>query len=256
MELLVSVRSAAEVEAALAGGADIIDAKEPGHGPLGSVSPEVLADIVVRVPQAVSLSVALGDQAISHQLISAVASLQLPGRPAPLYLKVGFAGVRSEDRIERLIAAAVAAASDSAAAPPVVAVTYADAVRAGTAAPDTISRLASRVGAAGILLDTHTKDGVGLLSWVATEALTRWVTEARGAGLLTAVAGGLRLEDLEPVSAASPDVLGVRGAACSGGRDGRVSLMRVRALRRGLDLISGSIQGSRPLGCLTGSRNA
>src|SRR4051812_47948913 len=42
MELLVSVRSAKEVEAALAGGADIIDAKEPSRGSLGAVSPKVL----------------------------------------------------------------------------------------------------------------------------------------------------------------------------------------------------------------------
>ena len=36
MRLLVSVRSAAEVGPALAGGADIIDAKEPGRGSLGA----------------------------------------------------------------------------------------------------------------------------------------------------------------------------------------------------------------------------
>ena len=35
MRLLVSVRSAEEVSAALAGGADIIDAKEPERGSLG-----------------------------------------------------------------------------------------------------------------------------------------------------------------------------------------------------------------------------
>jgi uncharacterized protein (UPF0264 family) len=250
MELLVSVRSGAEVEAALAGGADIIDAKEPRRGPLGPVSPEVLGEIVRRVPQDVGLSVALGDHSISDQLISAVAALQLTGRPAPLYLKVGFAGVRSEDRVERLIAAAVAAASDSAAAPRVVAVAYADAIRAGTAAPDAISRLASRAGAAGILLDTHTKDGIGLLSWMEPEALRRWVTEARGAGLMTALAGGLGLDDLEQVSAASPNVLGVRGAACNGGRGGRVDRMRVRVLRRCLDRISGSVQGASASGSL------
>ena len=38
MQLLVSVRSAVEVAPALAGGADIIDAKEPDRGSLGAVS--------------------------------------------------------------------------------------------------------------------------------------------------------------------------------------------------------------------------
>ena len=45
MRLLVSVRSAAEVAAALAGGADIIDAKEPSRGGLGAVDPEDLEAI-------------------------------------------------------------------------------------------------------------------------------------------------------------------------------------------------------------------
>ena len=35
-KLLVSVRSADEARAALAGGADLIDVKEPAHGPLGA----------------------------------------------------------------------------------------------------------------------------------------------------------------------------------------------------------------------------
>jgi uncharacterized protein (UPF0264 family) len=73
---------------------------------------------------------------------------------------------------------------------------------------------------------------------------------------MTALAGGLGLDDLEQVSAASPDVVGVRGAACNGGRGGRVNRMRVRGLRRRLDLVSGSIQGAAASGVPTGSRNA
>ena len=45
MRLLVSVRAAAEVAPALAGGADIIDAKEPARGSLGAVSPTRLREI-------------------------------------------------------------------------------------------------------------------------------------------------------------------------------------------------------------------
>jgi uncharacterized protein (UPF0264 family) len=243
MELLVSVRSAAEVGTALAGGADIIDAKEPSRGSLGAVSPEVLAQMMTRVPGDVSVSVALGDHSNLDEVVSAVTSLQLPRRQAPLYLKMGFAGVRPLDRIERLIATAVAASSESAAAPRVVAVAYADATRAGTAPPDAITDLASRAGAAGILLDTYSKDEIGLLGWIESEALKCWVGNASGAGLITALAGGLGLDDLERVAAVSPDVLGVRGAACRGGREGRVDLRRVRALRHRLNLVSGSVQG-------------
>jgi uncharacterized protein (UPF0264 family) len=256
MELLVSVRSATEVGAALAGGADIIDAKEPDRGPLGAVSPEVLSEIVIRVPGHLSVSVALGDHSNPEEVVAAIRSLELSWRQPPLYLKLGLAGVCSEDRIERLIASAVAASSESAAEPRLVAVAYADATRAGTASPDTIRRLAARTGAAGILLDTYAKDGIGLLSWMGPEALKRWVGEARGADLVTALAGGLGLDDLESVSTALPDVLGVRGAACTGGRAGQVNPLQVRALRDRVDLISGSVQGPIPGKVLAGSRNA
>src|SRR5207244_7336185 len=39
--LLVSVRSAAEAETALAGGADVVDVKEPRRGALGPADPSV-----------------------------------------------------------------------------------------------------------------------------------------------------------------------------------------------------------------------
>ena len=45
MRLLVSVSSAAEASAALAGGADVIDAKDPLAGALGAVSADVLREI-------------------------------------------------------------------------------------------------------------------------------------------------------------------------------------------------------------------
>ena len=61
MRLLVSVVSAAEARQALAGGADIIDVKDPGEGALGAPSPRVLSEVVQVVGGAVPVSVALGD---------------------------------------------------------------------------------------------------------------------------------------------------------------------------------------------------
>jgi uncharacterized protein (UPF0264 family) len=54
--LLVSVRSAVEARAARAGGCDLIDAKEPSRGPLGAVTPDVLAE--VRCPRLVAVAYA------------------------------------------------------------------------------------------------------------------------------------------------------------------------------------------------------
>ena len=49
MRLLVSVVSAREARRALAGGADIIDVKDPSQGPLGAPSPRVLSEVVAEV---------------------------------------------------------------------------------------------------------------------------------------------------------------------------------------------------------------
>ena len=249
MLLLVSVRSAAEVGPALSGGSDIIDAKEPNRGSLGPVSHATLAEILALVPSERPFSIALGDLANPEDATSAIASLALPARAAPTYLKVGFAGVRSPDMATTILAAAVATLGDNDSPALVVAVAYADAARAGTLTPDLIVGCALRAGASGVLLDTHTKDGIGLLGWITPTALATWVAGARDEGLLTAVAGSLTLKDVDAVAATGADIVGVRGAACQGGRQGQVQVDRVRALRQGLDLFGFSAIRAPTRGC-------
>src|SRR2546430_14451662 len=58
-----------------------------------------------------------------------------------------------------------------------------------------------------------------------------WVAAAHAAGLFAALAGGLCGPDLARARSLGADVVGVRGAACVGGRTGRVSRARVAALR-------------------------
>ena len=59
--LLVSVRSAAEALAARAGGAAVIDVKEPARGPLGRADVDVWREIFAAIPPVVPVSVALGE---------------------------------------------------------------------------------------------------------------------------------------------------------------------------------------------------
>jgi uncharacterized protein (UPF0264 family) len=253
MELLVSVRSGAEVEPALTGGADIIDAKEPARGSLGLVSDAVLAEILAEVPEDQALSIALGDFSEPDDVLAAITARPLPARHGPLYFKLGFVGVGERDRLEMMIATAVAASEWHQASPRIVVVAYADGVRTETASPDTIRQIAAERGAAGVLLDTCIKDGRGLFGWMDPLALELWVERSRDAGLLTALAGGLKLDDIERVSSAAPDVVGVRGAACDGGRGGRVNAGRVRALRDRVRPSSGSVQGTVfPAGAMDG----
>jgi uncharacterized protein (UPF0264 family) len=234
LKLLVSVRSAEEVGPALAGGADIIDAKEPDRGSLGAVDGAVLHAVLDRVPADRSVSVALGDLNTEDEVRAALEELALPARQLPTYLKLGFAGTRSREQIQRLIETAVAVARTMVAAPRIVAVGYADSERAGTLRPELIGHLAGAANAAGILLDTYEKDGRGLLEWVPLEPLVEWVARSRRSGLVTALAGSLRAGDLTLVCQADPDVIGVRGAACLGGRLGTVSEERVCRLRLAL----------------------
>jgi uncharacterized protein (UPF0264 family) len=243
MRLLASVRSANEVESALAGGADIIDAKEPAHGALGPVSAEVLTQILDRVPAHREVSVALGDCSDPASLSARIAGLPLGRRSSAVYLKLGFAGVGRTERIAELLQAAILAASlrpESGAR--IVAVAYADADVAGTFPPDLIWRVAAQAGIPGVLIDTYSKENGGLFDWIPPLALRDLVSAARDAGLLTAVAGSLGLAQLESVFSAGPDVVGFRGALCRGGRKGRLSRTRVSQLRRTLaNLASGSV---------------
>ena len=236
MQLLVSVRSAVEVEPAInGGGADIIDAKEPSRGSLGAVTAGTLAEILERVPIEHPVSVALGDVLSPDEVVGRMMELDLPARSAPVFLKLGFAGVRSPALVGDLLETAVATAAKRAVPSRIVAVAYADAERAGTLSPDLVCHLAWENRASGVLLDTHTKDGRGLLKWLSVGDLADWVSHARRIGLLTALAGGLGIDDLTAVAGADPDVVGVRGAACEGGRHGSVTVDRVLALRKRLD---------------------
>jgi uncharacterized protein (UPF0264 family) len=229
MQLLVSVRAGNEVAAALAGGADIIDAKEPARGGLGPVGDEVLRDIAARVPDAVPLGVALGDFTAPDPVMRAVAGVRVPRRPAPTFVKLGFAGEASEAVVTSLIAAALDAAATTPLHPVVVPVAYADHDRAGSPAPEVLLRAAIAARARAILVDTCMKDGRGLLDWIPLGRLHAVSDDARSAGLLFAVAGGLSLASLGQVARAA-DVIGVRGAACRGGREGSVDVELVRRL--------------------------
>jgi uncharacterized protein (UPF0264 family) len=230
MRLLVSVRSGEEVAAALAGGADIIDAKEPARGSLGAVTAAVLATIAARTPPSVPLSVALGDCTDCDELRAALAGARTDERSAPVYLKLGFAGVPSLERITALLETAIGCANGAR----VVAVGYADFGVAASASPGEVLRAAVAARAAGFLVDTWLKDGRALLDHLSIEHLTALSLSARAAGLLFAVAGSLEPDSLSRLAGIA-DVIGVRGAACRGGRAGLVDQERVARLRWSID---------------------
>jgi (5-formylfuran-3-yl)methyl phosphate synthase len=240
MRLLVSVRSAEEAAAAVTGGADIVDAKEPALGSLGPVEPAVLRAIAEALPGGMPLSVALGDLHDPAAAASALASLDgvtcgSAHRPADLYVKVGLANVRDPALARAVLGAVVEASLLAPVRPAVVAVAYADHERAGALSRDAVTHLAADAGANGVLLDTWGKDGRDLFAWAGPADIRRWLDTARRCGLLTALAGSLSADGVRAAVRLEPHVVGVRGAACDGGRSGLVSALRVRQLAAAID---------------------
>src|SRR5207244_4158543 len=103
MRLLVSVADPREARAALAGGADIIDAKDPRRGALGPVPPAVLLAIRQAVGAARPLSAALGD---AYDPAAVERAAGVAARHGAAFVKVGFAAVVPERRARRPAAAA------------------------------------------------------------------------------------------------------------------------------------------------------
>ena len=229
MRLLVSVANAAEARLALEGDADIIDVKDPTRGSLGAADASVLREIADVVASARPISAALGDAAdeLAMEEAARVAALN---RLA--YVKLGFAGVADVGAVGRLVEAAVRGVRSVSTSAGVVAVAYADFARVDSASPELVIEAAERARAVGVLLDTARKDGGALFDLMDQVRVGRWVRLAHEAALTVALAGSLNAADLASVRALGADIAGVRGAACEGGRTGRISRERVAALVR------------------------
>lgn len=211
MKLLVSVVSAAEARLALAGGADIIDVKDPREGALGAPSPRVLTEVVDAVGSAAPVSVALGDMPdLPHTAALAARGAALSGAA---YVKVGLRGVDSLDRAVGVMSAVKDAVDDHT---QVIAAAYADADALDPPAlsPTWLPELVQRTGIAGALVDTCIKDGRGLYGWLVESEIKDLIARTRAAGASFAVAGQLTRQQLCRVDA---DIVGVRSAVCRGG---------------------------------------
>lgn len=249
MRLLVSVNDHHEAAAALAGGADIIDAKDPASGPLGAVSVQTLREICSVSRDAYLVTAALGD-ADDERVIEDKARAYAQAGAA--LVKVGFGGITDLEHVVLLLAAAVrGVAAVDCRHHGVVAVAYVDGGVVASVTPCELTPAAVKAGAIGVLLDTANKQGPGLRDLLPPLALASWIAEAHDAGLLVAVAGRLREHDLSTVRDAGADIAGVRGAACEGGRTGRVTTERVRGLLACLGPASppGTATRRTPTGC-------
>ena len=267
-QLLVSVRNPTEAAAALAGGADLIDIKEPVRGSLGRADDAVIAAVVRCLAGRRPVSAALGE------LSAAAVVRALPGLR---YVKCGLAGCGAGGAWEQSLANLYAAVANLPLSPctqgergrgeaaeacsrypltpdpsppstgergegqlaikeandmcQIVPVAYADWRSAAAPSVEEVCAFVRRRGTL-VLIDTFDKTaGASLLDYLSVRDLTKLCAWCHAGGIQVALAGSLGPTHIKSLNAACPDWFGVRGAACLGGRrDAVVNADKVREL--------------------------
>jgi hypothetical protein len=213
LKLLISPLNEKEASEAIAGGADIIDVKNPQEGALGANFPWVIKRIKEITPKNIKVSCTLGEipnlpGSISLAALGA-ASLGVD------YIKVGLYGFKTLEEAVFLLQNVNKAAKECNSKIKVVATGYADAERIGALDPMLIPEIASKAQVDLAMIDTAVKDGKNLFNFLTVKQLEKFVDEAHKLGLEAALAGSLRKQDLPLLYGLGADVAGLRGAACT-----------------------------------------
>lgn len=217
---MASVRNVAEARLALAGGADIIDIKEPAHGALGAVPHSEAAEIVRTVAGRVPTSTTIGDMPLHPRDVGA--AIRAAAECGVSVVKVGlFPGD---------LAGCLAVFKELSGKVRLAAVVFADA----SIEEDTARLLngLAHAGISGVIIDTAGKASGGLLDHWPVSHIAETIVEAHRLGLFIGLAGSLQLSDIAALLPATPDILGFRGALCEAGRTGELSPARISQVRQ------------------------
>lgn len=219
---LASVTSLDEARLALAGGADLIDCKQPADGALGALSAAVVNSIVGDIGGRALVSATIGDlEDDADRIVMATAAMASTGVD---FVKIGFFGGVAQRDTARLIAGANLGRARP------VAVLMADRQLDLGLIP-----FLARSGFAAVMIDTSDKTVGSLTKLKSAAELQAFVDAAASNGIASGLAGSLRQVDVPLLAALSPDILGFRGALCEGGRTGTFDPARVRAIRVEID---------------------
>jgi len=213
LKLLISPINEAEAQEAVAGGADIIDVKNPKEGALGASYPWVIKQIRQNAPSGIEVSCTIGD--IPN--LPGLASLAALGA-ATLdvdYVKVGLYGLKSSEDATFLLQQVCRAVKGYNPKTKIAAAGYADAPKIGTINPLLIPEVVHKAEADIAMIDTAIKDGTNLLNHLTAKQLQLFVDSAHEFGLQAALAGSLRKQDLPVIYNIGADIAGLRGAACT-----------------------------------------
>jgi hypothetical protein len=213
LKLLISPSNVKEASEAIAGGADIVDVKNPQEGALGANFPWVIRQVRELATKNVQVSCALGD------VPNLPGSVSLAAFGAAMlgvdYVKVGLYGFKTEEEAVYLLQNVNKAAKGCNPKIKVAAAGYADAQRIDSLNPMLIPEVASKAHVDVAMLDTGIKDGKNLFSHLTAEQIKRFVDCSHNLGLEVALAGSLQKEDLPVIYRLGADIAGLRGAACT-----------------------------------------
>ncbi len=221
-QLLVSVRNAAEAIAALEGGADWIDVKEPSRGSLGAADASTIDEVLRVVDGRVPVSAAFGE------LVDEPPGLSRRDKPAGSsnYIRLAKCGLAgSGNNWQQSWLHWTSALPPSCGA---VLVAYAEESRANAPSLKDIVSFAIEVRPAAVLIDTAIKDHQTLLDHFDVAKLNPLLGSLRKNDIPFALAGSLKLDSVPSFLSLAPGWLAVRGAVCDDGRNGVVSAEKVR----------------------------
>ncbi len=230
MRLLVSPINIEEAQAALQGGADILDVKNPKEGSLGANFPWAIRAVVDLAEGRVPVSATIGDLDFKPGTAS-LAALGAAAAGAE-FVKAGLLGVKTSDQAEEMLQGIVRAVKDFSPAKKVVAAGYSDFARAGSISPKLLPAAAAAAGADLVMVDTAVKDGRATFDFMSERDLKDFISLGHDLGLEVAVAGSIGFSHLGLLKHLNPDIIGVRGIVCGGDRKSAIRADLVKKLKR------------------------
>jgi len=230
MRLLVSPMNIEEARAALQGGADILDVKNPKEGSLGANFPWAISAVVELASGKVPVSATIGDLEFKPGTAS-LAALGAAVAGAE-FVKAGLLGVKNLDQAEEMLQGIVRAVKDFDSRKRVVAAGYSDWVRAGSISPKLLPEAAAAAGADLVMVDTAVKDGRATFDFMTEQDLKDFISMGHDFGLEVALAGSIDFLHLKLLKRLDPDIIGVRGIVCGGDRRSAIRADLVEKLKR------------------------
>ena len=232
MRLLVSPINAVEAEAAMAGGADILDVKNPREGSLGANFPWVIRSVAEVAAGRVPVSATIGD----FDFKPGTASLAALGAAfsGADYIKVGLLKIRDRDEAAEMLRPLVRSVKEFDANKRLVAAAYSDASRVGSISPMELPEVAAECGADVVMVDTAIKDGKSTFEFMTESEISDFIALGHDLGMEVAIAGTIKFADLALLKRVDPEIIGVRGAVCGGDRAGEIKEELVRRMKADL----------------------